>query len=37
VFVELLNLRLRRPKLDPVHLHQPYATEVGAGPAVEVE
>jgi predicted tellurium resistance membrane protein TerC len=37
VFVELLNLRLRQPKRDPVHLHQPYAPEVGTSPAAEVE
>ena len=33
VFVEMLNLRLRRPSAEPVHLHQPYTfgkpTEAG--------
>jgi predicted tellurium resistance membrane protein TerC len=24
VFVELLNMRLRKPKSEPVHLHRPY-------------
>ena len=27
VFVEMLNLRLRRSKAEPVHLHEPYAEE----------
>jgi predicted tellurium resistance membrane protein TerC len=27
VFVEMLNLRLRRPQGAPVHLHQPYVAE----------
>jgi len=29
VFVELLNLRLRRRKTEPVHLHERYAPETG--------
>jgi predicted tellurium resistance membrane protein TerC len=37
VFVELLNLRLRKPRLDPVHLHQAYAPEPGATPVMEAE
>ena len=37
VFVEILNLRLRKPKLDPVHLHQPYAPETPVSPVAEAE
>jgi len=29
VFVEMLNLRLRRPRTAPVKLHEPYAPETG--------
>jgi predicted tellurium resistance membrane protein TerC len=32
-FVELLNLRLRRPKEAPVHLRQPYVEELEQTPA----
>lgn len=28
VFVEMLNLRLRKPSVAPVHLHEAYAGEV---------
>ena len=30
VFVEMLNLRLRTPKAEPVHLRQPYVREGGS-------
>ena len=30
VFVEMLNLRLRRPRVEPVQFHQRYTTEAGA-------
>ena len=29
VFVEMLNLKLRRPRTDPVKLHTPYARDTG--------
>jgi predicted tellurium resistance membrane protein TerC len=29
VFVEMLNLKLRRPRTDPVKLHAPYARDTG--------
>jgi predicted tellurium resistance membrane protein TerC len=29
VFVEMLNLRLRRPRVEPVQFHQRYTTEAG--------
>ena len=29
VFVEMLNLKLRRPRTAPVKLHEPYARETG--------
>jgi predicted tellurium resistance membrane protein TerC len=25
VFVEMINMRIRRPSAEPVHLHQPYS------------
>lgn len=36
VFVEALNLRLRKPR-DPVKLHQPYAEESSEAPAAEAD
>jgi predicted tellurium resistance membrane protein TerC len=33
VFVEMLNLRMRRPRVEPVHLHQPYTPEASSGTA----
>jgi predicted tellurium resistance membrane protein TerC len=27
LFVEVLNIRIRRPKAEPVHLHQSYVDE----------
>jgi predicted tellurium resistance membrane protein TerC len=37
VFVEMLNLRLRKPKSDPVKLHRPYApADAGGGGRVRV-
>ena len=32
VFVEMLNLRLRRPRTAPVRLHEPYVRETGGAP-----
>jgi predicted tellurium resistance membrane protein TerC len=31
VFVEMLNLRIRRPRVTPVQFHQPYVAEVHSG------
>jgi predicted tellurium resistance membrane protein TerC len=31
VFVEMLNMRLRRLHAAPVHLHAPYTAETGGG------
>jgi predicted tellurium resistance membrane protein TerC len=33
VFVEMLNLRMRRLRGEPVHLHQPYVPETSSGTA----
>jgi predicted tellurium resistance membrane protein TerC len=33
VFVEMLNLRIRRPRVEPVHFRQPYVTEARSGNA----
>jgi len=32
VFVEMLNLKLRRPRSAPVKLHEPYTRETGSAP-----
>jgi predicted tellurium resistance membrane protein TerC len=33
LFVEVLNIRIRKPKAEPVHLHQSYVAEPPAGEA----
>jgi hypothetical protein len=36
VFVEMLNLRLRKPAEQPVSLHEPYKGAVASGVATSV-